>query len=809
MSARLLARRLAMISAGECFRRCLIFALLMAGGCDGLNSFQKNGELQLPGLKTPVTVRRDEKGMAYIFAGGLDDALMAQGFVAAQDRLFNMELTRMFAAGRISEIAGEKALALDIRMRTIGFYRHARKQAGLLDAETRGHIQKYIDGVNAFIERYPDDHHLEFKLAGIKPAPWSIVDSLAIIYYLSWDTSANLNTEIIAQMLIEKLRLKKAVEIFPLNINPDDTGSGPSYDPTESTGPQKFDLASNGSMKDWLTEGLLHIGSNNWVVDGPHSSGGKPIVANDPHLDARVLPGPFYPCGIITPNLRVVGVSPPGVPGMVIFRNSNVAVGITNAYGDTQDLYVETVDPQNPDRYREGSLSLPFKVIEETITVKDKKAPGGFREQKTMIRLTRRGPVVSGLLKGLKTSRVLSLRWSLVENMGPKMGLDELWQARSLADIREGLSHVNYLMLNFTFADAAGNIGWHVSGKLPIRSAGDGTIPYQITGPGDNWSGYVPFDRMPHRYNPARGWIGTCNHNTVTGDYPYYYSTYTASSYRYRRLIQLLDTQRAKSPEDHWQFQRDTLNLMAKTIAPLMAAALLSHEETRRLGQILSEWDYHDNADISAATIFQAVYIKFALLVFEDELGPDLARTMLDNWYFWQERLGRMVVENNSTWFDNVGTSDIRETRDDLFYQAGLAAAADLESRLGRDPDRWLWGYVHRLEFVSPIRREGLGKNLVGGGSHPVDGSGETLCRGIYDFDHPFEVTVSAALRMVADLSDPEKVLAVLPGGISGRLFDRHSKDQIEAFVNGEKRYWWFSDKAIREHSQNTLVLKP
>jgi len=787
----------------------LILVILLYCGCSWLNDFQKDGELQLSGLKAPVKVMRDEKGMAYIYARNLEDALMVQGFVAAQDRLFNMELTRMFATGRISEIAGEKAVALDTRMRTIGFYRHAQNKAQLLDPESRRFFQKYIDGVNTFIKTRPESHHLEFKLAGIEPMPWSIADSLAILYYMSWQTSANLNAEIIAQMLVEKLGPKRAGEIFPLNINPDDPVTKSSKKPPKIDEPVRLGLVSDKQIMSYLEDRLLEIGSNNWAVGAKHSPGGKPIVANDPHLDARILPGPFYPCGIITPDSRVVGVSPAGLPGMIVFRNVHVALGITNAYGDTQDLYVETIDPKRPDHYLEGDQSIPFNVIEETLTIKDKKAPGGFKEQKIKIRLTKRGPVISGIFSNFKTDKVLSLRWSLVENMGIKMGLAEMMQAKSITGLRETLKQVDYLMLNFTFADAGGNIGWQVSGNLPIRSKGDGTIPVEVTGTRDNWIGWVPFDEMPQLYNPQRGWVGTCNHNTIPNDYPYYYSSQLASSYRYRRLKQLLDPQGFKTVDDHWQFQRDTFNLMAKSIAPMMARALTAHEDTKKLGKTLSGWNYHDDPDSYAPTIFQAVYRKFALLVFEDELGDDLARTMLDNWYFWQERLGKMVVEGNSPWFDNVKTADFKESRDDLFHLAALEAAAELEAGHGKNPDKWQWGKVHRIEFVSPVRREGFGKGLLGGGSHPALGSGETLGRGVYGFNDPFDVTAFASLRMVADLGDPDKVLAVLPGGVSGRLFGKHSKDQIVSFINGNKVYWWFSDAAIKAHSRNILVLKP
>jgi len=790
-------------------RKCLILVVIFICGCSSLNSYQKQGNLRLVGLEAPVTVMRDEKGMAYIYADNMDDAIMAQGFVAAQDRLFTMELTRMFAAGRMSELAGEKAVALDTRMRTIGFYRHAQKKAQLLDPESRRFIQKYIDGVNAFIRTRPESHHLEFKLAGIKPTPWSIADSLAIVYYMSWDSSANLGTEIIAQMLVERIGPKSAGEIFPLNINPDEPVAEVSQKPPMIDEPVRLGLASDKQIMGYLADRLFEIGSNNWAVDADHSPGGKPIVANDPHLDARILPGPWYPCGLITPESRAVGVIPAGVPGMVIFRNAHVAVGITNAYGDTQDLYVETIDPKDPDHYLEGDQSIPFTVVEETLSIKNKKAPGGVKKQKIKIRLTNRGPVISGIFPNLKTDKVLSLRWSLVENMAIKMGLEEMLQAKSVTGVREALKQVDYLMLNFTFADTEGNIGWQVSGNLPIRSKGDGTVPVEVTDSGDTWTGWVPFDEMPQLYNPQKGWVGTCNHNTTPNDYPYYYSSHSSPSYRYRRLKQLLDTQGIKTADDHWQFQRDTLNLMAKSIAPVMARALVSHEDTQQMGEILSRWDYHDDPDKSAPTIFQAVYRKFALLVFEDELGEDLAGTILNNWYFWQERLGKMVVEGNSVWFDKVTTADIKESRDDLFHQAALAAAGDLESNLGKDPDKWLWGKVHRVEFVSPVRREGFGKGLLGGGSHPALGSGETLGRGIYDFDDPFDVTTFASLRMVADLGDPDKVLAVLPGGVSGRLFDKHGKDQIESFINGSKVYWWFSDAAIKAHSRNTLILKP
>jgi penicillin amidase len=746
--------------------------------------------------------------MAYIYARNLEDALFAQGFVTAQDRLFQMELTRLFASGRLTELAGEEAKALDIRTRTIGFYRNAQKHVALLDGPTRKSIQRYVEGINSYLKENPKTLPFEFKLSGIIPQPWRLEDVLAIMYFISWDTSANLKTEIIAQMLIEKLGSEKAREIFPLTINPDvppRTSLGTIEGDGERLGLQ---ILRDQTLLGFLEPGVLQIGSNNWAMKSQSSPGGKPILANDPHLDPRILPGPWYPCGLIIPGMRSVGVGIAGTPVLVIGRNEHIAVGVTNSYADIQDLYVEILDPKNPDRYLEGDQSLAFQVLEEELIIKDKKSEGGFRKEKIRIKLTSRGPVVSGVLPGLKTEKVLTLRWSPFETMGPTLGLDKVQKARSVDEVRAALKEVNWISLNFVFADTKGDIGWQVSGKLPIRSQRDGTVPWVVKDGRDNWTGWIPFEQLPQSANPPRGWLGTTNHRTIPEDYPYYFSSHLSPSYRQRRLNTLLDAPGLKSAEDHWRFQRDTLNLMAKTITPIIIRALQDQEETRTLTRILMKWDFQDDPDSPAPTVFQAVYSRFARLVFEKKLGPELAATYLNNWYFWQERLQAMVLEEKSPWFEPLEPGRVREAIDNLFRRAAQDVLKDLTPKLGT-PENWLWGKMHRLELVSPVRRTGVGKGLLGGGSHPMGGSGETLYRAIYNFNQPFNVVESASLRMVVDLADQDKVLAVLPGGVTARVFDPHTTDQIKAFMTGEKRYWWFSDQAIQEHTRHTLILRP
>jgi len=672
----------------------LVVGLLIVAGVAvyfSLNDYQHDGELRLAGLEAPVRVIRDEKGMPYIYAENHHDATMAQGFISAQDRLFQMELVRRSVAGRLAEIFGEALRDRDIEMRTIGIYRAARKHYELLDEDDQRYLQSYVDGINAYIRTREEELPLKIALTGMKLELWTPVDSLAIFYLIGWSGSANLHTEIIAQSLVDQLGYERAREIFPLNINPDEGSLAVEASNFQGQKSQQLGLTTDLLFETLVQGQALRLGSNNWAVASRFSPNGLPIVAGDPHLDARTLPGPIYPMGIFTPQYRVVGASVAGMPALVISRNQYVATAITNGYGDTQDLYIETLDPENPDHYLEGDVSLPFDIVEQSLKIKDKSAPQGYRTESFKMKFTRRGPLVSGIIRGLAMDKVLSLRWSMAEGMRPTLGLDGFLFAKSTADVKATLKNWTMISGNWVFADTQGNIGFHASARIPIRSSGESILPWEVTDDSDNWIGWIPFDEMPHSYNPSRGWVGSANHKVVMAEYPYYYSSYFAHSYRYQRLRELLDTPGIKSTDDHWQIQRDTRNMMAVTLAPIMSKALLTHADTEEMGKILSAWNHRDDIDLAGPAVFHSVFHEFAKLVFEDELGEELSGQMLN-------------------------------------------ASARLEPELGSQPERWQWGDIHQIEFTSPLRRRGAGKTLLGAGKYPFPGSGETLHRGIYAF---------------------------------------------------------------------------
>ena len=772
------------------------------------NDFETEGQLTLKGLQQPVTVTRDDSGMAYIHARNVEDMLFAQGFVTAQDRLFQMQMTRLYFQGRLSELAGAKAKDVDIRMRTIGIDRIAEKQAGILNSESRRLFQRYVEGINAFIDTTPSDLPLEFRLAGISPGPWEVKDALGVLLYMGYSTAANLGTEIISQMLLDTLGYEKTALLLPRNINIDDPGDkGKAAMPPRDL--LSLSLPPDPVILAYAKDRKLRAGSNNWALGPEKSATGKAVLAGDPHLDPRTLPGVWYPLGLVCPGIRAVGVQIPGIPGMSVGRTEHIALSATNNYGDMVDLYIETIDPGNPDHYLEGDKSIAFGHIRQTLKIKNKNAPKGFKTEEIDIRTTRRGPVVSSVLKGLDADRLYTLRFAPVESMTSEIGLLEVLTAKDGKALSLALQRLPVACFNWVFADSTGHIGHQASGRIPIRKTGDGTFPQVVKDSQDNWQGWIAPDQMPGALDPDKHWIGTCNNKTVDSAFPYYYSSFFAPSFRYGRLKELMNEKKTQTLQDMWAYQRDTGNLMARKIAPVMAKVLQAHEGTKELGNIIAGWDCKDDPDKAAPLIFQTIYRHFAMAVFEDDLGHDKALALLDSWYYWQERLLQFVLEGRSPFFDDTRTPGKTETMAELFVRAAEAAQKELSQRLEKGPDQWRWGDLHTLELVNPLLRKGKAKAILGTGPMPMGGSGETLYRGWYDFDAPYAVTHCASLRMVADMGDDEKVMAVIPGGVTGRTFHPHQKDQVADFMDGTIRYWWFSDAAIKAHGKTVLTLKP
>lgn len=775
---------------------------------------QIDGEMKLTGLTAPVKVLRDELGIPYIFAGNTSDLLRAQGFITAQNRLMQMELFRATWQGELAASLGEEVLPSDIRMRVLGIRRNADRHTEKLSPGSKAYFQNYVDGINAYIQSYPDEHPIELKAVGLTPHPWTVADLVALVHFVHYSHSTNFKAEVVAQRLIDRLGIDRARQIFPLTANPDWKTAPPVAQAADTSAqPQSTQLNLAWSDLNIAPETLNHqgLGSNNWAVGPSRSQSGKVIVANDPHLDNRILPGNWHPVGLFTPDIQAVGAALPGMPGILIGRTKHVAFGVTNAYGDVQDLYVETTDPANKDHYMDGGHSVPFTVINETIRIKDRHAPAGFREQNLKIRFTKRGPVVTdhpGL--GPQGDKLLVLRSTDAEVLTPQIGIEGMLTAANAKDFDKEIQKIDLMMFNFVFGDDQGTIAHRATGAVPVRAGADGGFPRLPPADGsDDWTGFIPKDRMPGMFNPERAWVGSANHDTRPEGFPWYYTNYVSPNYRYTRIGQVLSAAKNMTVEDHWKLMHDSRNLQSDVLRPALIAALENDPAQKDLAAILKNWDGTDRADQAAPLVYQALYRQVVIGTFSDELGDDVAKDMLSTWYFWQQRFDAMIATPDSIWFDDVRTPEKRETLADVIRAAAPRARAEIEAIQGKDPSNWRWGKSHTVRFVSPLRRNGAGQELFGGFTVERSGSGETLNRGVYDFQKPYEANFFASMQVIMDFGDNDKIEAALAGGVSERHFQPHQNDMAQLWAQNQRRPWWFAPAQVEAHAKNRLTLVP
>jgi penicillin amidase len=787
--------RFAAFFVGETFMKKFLagLALMLVAAfllLPALDSTTISGELVLPGLNAPVRIVRDQQGIPSIYAQDLNDATLARGFISAQDRLFQMEVFRHLAHGKLAEFIGERGLKTDRLVRILDVPALARQQLKKLDADEHAFVQAYVDGINAFLQ---SDESLPFMMRIMKHdvAPWTVHDGLSIQLFVTWGSAANWRQELVMLDLVHKLGADKAKELTPITANPDR---------------QTEILADWQRQADFFDPASKHQywGSNAWTSDGNKSGTGSAIVSGDPHLDARQLPGFWYPLAMITPEHRIIGTAAPGVPAIGVGRNANVAWAATNGYGDVVDLFAVTLDADKEDHYLFDGQSRPLTIREEIIRVKDQENAAGYREEKIRIRSTAHGPLISDHGMSGNGNRALLLRWGAAENIGNRSGNLDILLAKTTSEARNALRH-SVTPLNYLVGDKQGNILRQSTGSVPIRK-GDGlqVLPYASE---FLWDGFIPFEEMPFELNPAAGWTGSANHDIVPDNYPYAYSTHFSPSWRYRRLKQLFAAE-TTGTAIHEQALMDTKNTLAEQYLPQLLLHIVNEPELQEMHDALSDWHYFDDPEETGATLFQAWMRAIAMRTFGDELGDELLADYLESHYVWQERLFAMLQEQGNPWFDQRATQTV-ENRDTIILLAAKDALAHLRQTLGADMQQWQWGRYHSITFFHAFIPGKSAAKWLGGGEHPGAGSPETLNRGASPFSNPRETSIMPSMRIVMDLSQDDHVLAHIPGGNSERLFHRWNKNQLPQFIKGEFNRWWFSDTQIEANKAYELTLKP
>ncbi|KAA1189546.1 penicillin acylase family protein [Pseudohalioglobus sediminis] len=790
-------------------KKWLLLLLVIAAGLawyvPRIDAPQRDGAMTVASLQGEVRVLRGADGVPYLYAESLDDVLTAQGFLHAQDRLFQLELHRYLSHGRLAEFIGERGLRNDRIVRLVDIPGFARDYATRISSEERNYLQRYVNGINDYIASRSDEFPLMLGVMGHTVQPWTLEDVVAVTQFRIWSSSVNWKQELLTLRLYDELGPERASQLAPIAVNPDDPRTLPeARNEVLAQDLAAIDLSYDDSLFSPL-QPRYAMGSDAWATGPQKSAGAAPILSSDPHMDARHLPGFWYPMGAVTPELRIVGGSTPGNPGWGIGRTDHIAWGATNGYADVVDLYLEVVDPQNPQHYLEGERSLPFEVREEILRIRDKEAEGGYRTETMTIRATRRGPVISDHGMSMAEGRVLSLRWSTPLYALPDAGNRELMLARSVDEAIAAMSRMT-TPLNHVVIDVDGNIAMVPTGMVPLRTRGNGLVPLQVTGE-DNWQGRIPHQDMPIQRNPQRQWVGSTNHRVTSADYPFAYSTHFSPRWRYVRLQELMQRD-VLDADDHWRANQDIVNTLARRLRPLLLDAFASDPVLAPLARLLQDWDLRDDKDAAAPLVFQSVFRHLAGQVFADDMSEDLLRDYLDEQYYWVERFVYLLETDDPAWIDDSRTDEV-ETSADLLRRAGRDALAELSAAWGSDPDAWRWGDAHTITLFHPFIPGERAAGLIGGGTHPMDGSSETLNRGMYKFSEAYRARIVDSVRMVVDLSDTEKVTAHYPGGVSERWFDPWNKTFAGDWLSGERRYWWFSDSAIDAHTDTELLLRP
>jgi len=771
-------------------------------------SFPKiSGTTYVKGLTHEVKIYRDEFGVPHIFAQSEYDAFFSVGFTHAQDRLWQMELTRRVGMGRLSEMLGVPALPIDKMFHTLGLWQHAQKLSQSLETDTHNALQAYADGVNQFIASQTGKYPIEFDMLNIEPGPWTIEHSLLVSRLMAWELNYARWVDLLLAELVQRFGEEKAKEIFP--YWPDEA---PLILPKELKGKAIADdlrpwFHAEEAYRSLLGLRALESGSNAWVVSGAKSVTGKPILANDPHL-MLMSPARWYELHINAPNLDVSGMSIPGVPFVIVGRNQRVAWGVTNAMMDDEDFYIEQVDSlQHPTRYRFNNTWLSIQETVDTIVVK------GSLPVALSIYKTHRGPIVNKMEAGAQdASSLISMRWTGSEISNDAGAFYRIDKSNNWQDFQDALKLFTVPAQNFVYADIDGNIGYRTGGKLPIRKIKGPTLPFPGWTDEYDWNGFVPFDQMPHVLNPRDGFVATANNKIIDDSYPYYISNHWESPWRSIRLHEMLQEQNKFSVEDIQRLQFDLVSTHAREVVPYIIHAFdsvtVTDNDVKTVLEYFRNWNFEMRKEDVSTTLFQATINAMVYNTFHDKMGDrlyglydTLASTPLS-------ALSRLLKNPNSVWFDDPRTP-IQEKRDDILRKSVSDALTTLKNTLGGNIKEWQWGRLHTVTFSHIFGANKMLEGFFNIGPFPIGGSHSTINVGQYFLAHPFQTNVGPSMRQVFNLADINDTYSVLPPGQSGQVFSGHYKDQITLWLNGAYKMRPMQQSTIESTCKDVLILKP
>ncbi|RMF10243.1 MAG: penicillin acylase family protein [Candidatus Neomarinimicrobiota bacterium] len=761
-------------------------------------------DVHLQHLHYPVTIKRDSYGIPHILAKTEPDLYRATGFCMAQDRLWQMDLIRRATQGRLSEIFGKDLVNSDWLLRALQIPQKSHRVWEASDESVRTNLAAFADGVNQYLQSLEGRLPPEFAILGYEPEPWEPEHCINLIGYMAWDLTMPWNAEIALYKITRKLGPEMAGQLFPdlehqTSVVYEDFAAGDSElrvrdlllsaaEPLEELGITVFD------------------GSNNWVISGDKSTTGKPIFANDMHL-GLFIPGIWYQIyQSVEGQYTVTGLALPGQPFVVAGHNDHIAWGMTNVMVDDMDFFREKTDAQHPDQYEYLGKWKPMDIRREKIRTKE-----GETVEK-ILRFTHHGPVISDF-KHL-SDEVLTMQWTgnLFSNEVRSVYL--LNKARNWDQFKDAVSTFNSVSQNIAYADIMGNIGIYCCAGVPVRKKGDG---YHIV-PGwtdeYEWDGIVPFDQLPHSFNPEKGYVSSANNRSVSPEASVQIPQWPAPNYRIDRIREMLNAKDKLGIEDIEAMHRDHLSLLARDFTPDFLSALdgLSDPTTQesKALEALRTWDYRYEPDQIAPSIFEQTYLELMQNLFLDEMGDDLYAEYIKVGYIPRFGMDYIRRHPDSPWVDNRDTEP-HETWTDQVRAAFRSGVKRLAEQYGPDPDQWQWGNLHHFVLNHPMGKVAVLDKLfhLNRGPYSVGGTSHTVSPFRYRYTSPFDSDYGSSHRHIYSTANWDDSKTVIPTGESGIPASPFYCNQTDLYIAYRYHDDPFSFRRVDENVLYTQQLLP
>jgi penicillin amidase len=751
---------------------------------------QYEGLATLKGINQQTTVYFDNYGVPHIYANNQKDAMTTLGYVHAQDRLWQMELMRRIAPGRLAEIFGTPALKTDKFFVGIGIDENSAIAVAQLDKNSQTFIlaNAYLDGINQYLEEGKTP--VEFTLLGIKKEKFTLKDVYNIFGFMSFSFAMAQKTDPLLTDIRDRFGMKYLKDF---NI----TGSLGTKQLKSFKGKYKAYSEISKSVATLLETSPVpaFIGSNSWVIGGAKTKSGKVILANDPHI-MYSQPGTWYEAHIVCPEYEMYGYYIAGTPFPLLGHNRDYAYGLTMFENDDVDFFQEEENPKNIKQYITPVGFKNYTFNQKTIKVKDSTGV------KIIVKTSQHGPIITGLLDGLATNKSVAMSWIYTQQKSQLLdAVYSLSHAKNLEDFHKNIELIKAPGLNIMYGDAKGNIAWITSGKLyKVNESVNTNFILNGANDIDDKKEWIPFNKHPAAVNPSWNYVYTSNNQPESID-GYLYPGYYLPKDRALRIDGLLSPKSDWTKEDVSKMIVDNTSATAQNIVANLTAVLtmskMSTNEKRAL-TILKEWTGENDLNDVAPTVFNKWLYWYLKDTFEDEFGKDNF-TILLNTHIIKQTIEAQSQNANSPWWDNITTKDRNETQKEILTQSFKEAITSLEKQLGKDVRQWQWAKVHKVTFQHPIGKVKLFSKFFNVGSYSIAGTNEVINNQLFIYTDDAEINTKGgpSTRRIIDFSDIENSLSVLPTGQSGNPMSKHYDDQSELFVSGKFRKMMMNKKEI------------